>query len=213
MVERIAQDIGRGTLVYDPESGKVGEYQGKAGPYAMLRPVGGGREWEADAGRIRPATAQERLSAEVQAANVRSQGGRCGVEDLSRPPVPVPGCGDCAELAVRRDQARARADGTAETDANVLLRRHQRGDHAGVTDRPVRRLFRYVPYAIVQDPSAEPEYEARCVSGEEADCGASSGPCRGPEEVEEWQRRHTQETRHTRYRRSFADYAVLERQG
>lgn len=27
---------------------------------------------------------------------------------------------------------------------------------------------------------------------------------------EEWQRRHTQETRHTRYRRSFADYSVLE---
>ncbi|WP_329338238.1 hypothetical protein OG252_22585 [Streptomyces sp. NBC_01352] len=32
-----------------------------------------------------------------------------------------------------------------------------------------------------------------------------------PAEVEEWQRRHTQETRHLRYRRSFADYAVFER--
>ncbi|PZT70494.1 hypothetical protein DN402_15175 [Streptomyces sp. SW4] len=73
-------------------------------------------------------------------------------------------------------------------------------------------MFRYVPYVIVQDPSAEPEYEARCVSGDEADCGAVSGPCRAPSEVEEWQRRHTQETRHTRYRRTFADYAVLERQ-
>ena len=28
--------------------------------------------------------------------------------------------------------------------------------------------------------------------------------------VEKWQRRHTQETRHTRYRRFFADYALLE---
>ncbi|GAB2876368.1 hypothetical protein GCM10027074_50500 [Streptomyces deserti] len=214
MVERIAKEIDRGTLVYDPKSDKVGEYRGKAGPYAMLRPVGGGREWEADRDLIRPATPEERLSAGVQAANARSQIGRYGVEDLSRPPVPVPDCPTCAELAVRRDEARARADGTAETDANVLLRRHQRRDHVeGTTDVRVRRFFRYVPYTIVQDPSAEPEYEARCVSGEEADCGASSGPCRGPAEVEEWQRRHTQETRHTRYRRSFADYAVLERQG
>ncbi|WP_405870334.1 hypothetical protein [Streptomyces sp. NBC_00005] len=32
-----------------------------------------------------------------------------------------------------------------------------------------------MPYSIVQDASAEPEYEARCVPGE-ADCGARSGP-------------------------------------
>ncbi|WP_440581748.1 DUF7848 domain-containing protein [Streptomyces djakartensis] len=76
-----------------------------------------------------------------------------------------------------------------------------------------RRVFRYVPYTIVQDPSALPEYEARCVSGEEADCGAGSGVRSAPAEVEEWQRRHTQETRHLRYRRCFADYAVLERKG
>ncbi|WP_436847831.1 DUF7848 domain-containing protein [Streptomyces coeruleorubidus] len=65
----------------------------------------------------------------------------------------------------------------------------------------------------MQDASALPEYQAHCVSGEDEDCGASSGPCPSPAEVEEWQRRHTQETRHLRYRRSFADYAVLERQG
>jgi hypothetical protein len=72
-----------------------------------------------------------------------------------------------------------------------------------------RRIFRYVPYSITQDASAEPEYEAHCVSGDEADCGAASGPCSAPADVEEWQRKHTQETRHTRYRRSFVDYAVL----
>ncbi|MEH0419022.1 DUF7848 domain-containing protein [Streptomyces sp. B21-083] len=76
-----------------------------------------------------------------------------------------------------------------------------------------RRVFRYVPYLIVQDPTAEPEYAARCVSGEESDCGAESGVRQGPADVEEWQRRHTQDTRHTRYRRTFADYAVLEPQG
>ncbi|MEV0444560.1 hypothetical protein AB0I84_14295 [Streptomyces spectabilis] len=64
----------RGALVFDPAARKVGEYQGKAGPYAMLRPVGGGREWEADPLKIRPATSTERLSAEVRAANGRAAG-------------------------------------------------------------------------------------------------------------------------------------------
>ncbi|MFF5143373.1 hypothetical protein ACFY6U_27175 [Streptomyces sp. NPDC013157] len=72
-----------------------------------------------------------------------------------------------------------------------------------------RRVFRYVPYVIVQDAGAAPEYAARCVSGDEEDCGAESGVCGHPAQVEEWQRRHTQETRHMRYRRVFADYAVL----
>ncbi|MFG2376428.1 hypothetical protein ACGFY9_33765 [Streptomyces sp. NPDC048504] len=65
----------RGALMYDPVLPKVGEYQDKAGPYAMLRPVGGGREWEADPEQIRPATAEERLSAGVKAANARAERG------------------------------------------------------------------------------------------------------------------------------------------
>ncbi|MEU0246041.1 hypothetical protein ABZ192_17180 [Streptomyces sp. NPDC006235] len=198
-----------GTLVYDPATRKVGEYQDRTGPYVMLRPVGGGREWQADPARIRVATLEERLSAGVRAANHRSREGLSA--DPSRPPVPVPGCAVCEELGVRRDQARAAFDGSAVTDANVLLRHHQRQEHGG--EPAGRRIFRYVPYSIVQDASAVPEYQAYCVSGEEEDCGASSGPRPTPAEVEEWQRRHTQETRHLRYRRSFADYAVLERQG
>ncbi|MFE0803302.1 hypothetical protein [Streptomyces sp. NPDC058812] len=196
-----------GTLVYDPRTREVGEYRGEAGPCAMLRPVGGGREWQADPALIRAATAGERLSAGVRAANGRSCGGLLAeppLVDVGPPPEPVTGCDTCARLAERRAHARAAGDGSAETDADVLLARHQRQEHAG------RRVFRYVPFTIVQDPTAQPEYEARCVSGDEADCGASSGPCQGPEEVEEWQRGHTQETRHLRYRRCFADYAVLE---
>lgn len=73
-----------------------------------------------------------------------------------------------------------------------------------------RRVFRYVPFSIVQDGTAEPEYAARCVSGADSECGVESGLRQDPAEVEEWQLRHTQETRHTRYRRNFADYAVLE---
>jgi hypothetical protein len=61
-----------GALMYDPATRKVGEYQDKAGPYVMLRPVGGGREWEADPARIRLASPEERLSAGVKAANARA---------------------------------------------------------------------------------------------------------------------------------------------
>ncbi|WP_342456401.1 hypothetical protein [Streptomyces coeruleorubidus] len=198
-----------GTLVYDPETRKVGEYQDKTGPYVMLRPVGGGREWQADPARIRVATLEERLRAGVRAANDRSREGLSA--DPTRPPAPVPGCAACEELAARRDKARAAFDASAVTDANVLLRQHQREVHGG--EPAGRRIFRYVPYSIVQDASALPEYQAYCVSGDDADCGATSGPCQAPGEVEEWQRRHTQQTRHLRYRRSFADYAVLEKRG
>jgi hypothetical protein len=72
------------------------------------------------------------------------------------------------------------------------------------------RVFRFVPFTIVQDQAAEPEYFARCVSGDEAECGAESGALPTPRDVEEWQRQHTQDTLHVRYRRVFADYAVLE---
>ncbi|MGW3949618.1 DUF7848 domain-containing protein [Streptomyces sp. NPDC004752] len=73
-----------------------------------------------------------------------------------------------------------------------------------------RRTFRYLPFTIVQDATAEPEYAARCVSGIESEYGAESGVCHDSGEVEEWQRKHTQETRYTRYRRNFADYAAME---
>ncbi|WP_329365575.1 hypothetical protein [Streptomyces sp. NBC_01483] len=35
-----------GTSLYDTQTRRVGEYRDKAGPYAMLRPVGGGGEWQ-----------------------------------------------------------------------------------------------------------------------------------------------------------------------
>jgi hypothetical protein len=62
-----------GAVVYDPRAGRVGEYRDRTGPYAMLRPLGGGREWEADPALIREATPQERLAARLRAANVRSE--------------------------------------------------------------------------------------------------------------------------------------------
>ncbi|MEV6838545.1 hypothetical protein AB0N17_29220 [Streptomyces sp. NPDC051133] len=127
-----SEPLGPGSLCYDPATAKVGEYRDRAGPYVMLRPVGGGREWEADPDTLRPATNQERLGASVRAANHRS----AAVPSLSpppeqtgRPPRAVPGCGTCAGLAGRRETARAAYDRSAETDANVLLRQHQREEH------------------------------------------------------------------------------------
>lgn len=44
-------------------------------------------------------------------------------------PAPVPGCATCTALAAQREDARAEFDRSGETDANVLLRRHQRLRH------------------------------------------------------------------------------------
>jgi len=122
-----------GTLFYDPATDRVGEYRDRIGSYVMLRPVGGGVEWEADPEALRPATDRERLSAGVRAVNERAAGAP-GMAlplpgDPSRAPRPVPGCGRCAELVERREAARASYDRSAETDANVLLRQHQGSRH------------------------------------------------------------------------------------
>ncbi|MFE8941841.1 hypothetical protein ACFYNX_30730 [Streptomyces sp. NPDC007872] len=122
----------RGALVYDQVAHVVGEFRGRAGPYAMLRPVGGGREWQADPADLRPATPAERLSAGVRAADDRTRAGTeaaAPVPDLSRPPRPVPHCVACALLVRERREARERHDRSAETDANVLMRRHLARDH------------------------------------------------------------------------------------
>ncbi|MGW7817417.1 hypothetical protein ACWGLF_04620 [Streptomyces puniciscabiei] len=70
-----------------------------------------------------------RLRADVRAANERARATPPDPEDLSRPPRPVPGCPACMTLAERRDAARAAYERSAETDANVLLRQHQRQEH------------------------------------------------------------------------------------
>jgi hypothetical protein len=43
-----------GALVRDAKRGRVGVYMGQGGPYAMLRPLGGGQEWEALPEDLRP---------------------------------------------------------------------------------------------------------------------------------------------------------------
>ncbi|WP_251682036.1 MULTISPECIES: hypothetical protein [unclassified Streptomyces] len=122
----------RGAVVYDAASGRAGEYVGQDGAHAVLRPVGGGGAWRTDPDRVRAATLAERLSAGVQAANRRARRtvAQALDADPGRPPQAVAGCAECARLDRERAAARAAFDWSAQTDANVLLRRHQNADHA-----------------------------------------------------------------------------------
>ncbi|WP_246460019.1 hypothetical protein [Streptomyces himalayensis] len=62
-----------GTVVVDERQGRVGQVMGTAGPYLQLRPLGGGKEWDACPEAVRVATPAERLSAGVAAANAASR--------------------------------------------------------------------------------------------------------------------------------------------
>ncbi|RPK83999.1 hypothetical protein EES45_05035 [Streptomyces sp. ADI97-07] len=62
-----------GAAVHDGDSGRVGLVMGHEGPYLQLRPLGGGREWDADPSRLRPLGPAELLSARVAEANARSR--------------------------------------------------------------------------------------------------------------------------------------------
>ncbi|MFB7508809.1 hypothetical protein [Streptomyces broussonetiae] len=67
-----------GALVVDAETNKLGYVMGHEGPYVQLRPVTGGREWNADPVRVRSATEAERLQAmreRTRAMNSFSSGG------------------------------------------------------------------------------------------------------------------------------------------
>ncbi|MFC4502153.1 MULTISPECIES: hypothetical protein [Streptomyces] len=70
-----------GTLVADTQRDKLGYVMGHQGPYIQLRPVAGGREWDADPACVRLATDEERLRAmgeRTRALNSVSSGGICG---------------------------------------------------------------------------------------------------------------------------------------
>ncbi|MFJ4124761.1 hypothetical protein ACIP3U_25990 [[Kitasatospora] papulosa] len=58
---------------------------GHEGPYLQLRPLGGGREWDADPARLRPLGPAELLSARVAEANARSRTG-LGLGDIRGSP-------------------------------------------------------------------------------------------------------------------------------
>ena len=72
-----------------------------------------------------------------------------------------------------------------------------------------RAVYRFVNYRIAQDPTGEVSRSALCVSGEEVDCGESSGEL-GEEAVGKWMAEHSAATGHARFKRTFNDYAVVE---
>ncbi|MFF7181390.1 hypothetical protein [Streptomyces sp. NPDC008121] len=63
-----------GSYVVDIRTGRVGTVMGHEGPYLQLRPLGGGREWDAEPEGVREATSGERLSAATAHVNARSRG-------------------------------------------------------------------------------------------------------------------------------------------
>ncbi|MFI0528561.1 hypothetical protein ACH3XX_00755 [Streptomyces scabiei] len=63
-----------GDVVEDTDRKRVGKLMSIEGDNAWLRPLGGGREWDARPERLRPATPAQALSANVAAANARSRG-------------------------------------------------------------------------------------------------------------------------------------------
>ncbi|MFB1046760.1 hypothetical protein [Streptomyces chrestomyceticus] len=66
---------GTGSLVYDTVQLRLGQVVDHLGAFVQLRPPGGGREWEADPGSLRPLTPCEALSARVAVANHASENG------------------------------------------------------------------------------------------------------------------------------------------
>ena len=71
-----------GDAVHDSARDRVGVVMGRVGPCFQLRPLGGGREWDARPDRIRALSSTELLSARVATANARSRGSL----GLSEPP-------------------------------------------------------------------------------------------------------------------------------
>lgn len=65
-------------LVVDTVRNQLGYVMGHEGPYLQLRPVTGGREWDAQPAHVRDATESERLQAmreRTRALNAASSNG------------------------------------------------------------------------------------------------------------------------------------------
>ncbi|MFD7259604.1 hypothetical protein [Streptomyces sp. NPDC059874] len=63
------RDWEAGETALDASTGRVGRVVGHVGPRYQLRPLNGGREWEADPESLEPAHQSDALSAAVVIAN------------------------------------------------------------------------------------------------------------------------------------------------
>jgi hypothetical protein len=62
-----------GDVVRDIACDRVGTVMDQVGPHVQLRPLAGGREWEADPGQLRPVSRSELLRAHLAEVNARSR--------------------------------------------------------------------------------------------------------------------------------------------
>ncbi|MEU3249911.1 hypothetical protein [Streptomyces sp. NPDC006997] len=62
-----------GAAVRDTVRDRVGRVMGRQGPYLQVRPLGGGREWDADPQNVRALSQDELLSALLAEVNARSR--------------------------------------------------------------------------------------------------------------------------------------------
>ncbi|WP_405675506.1 hypothetical protein OG292_07470 [Streptomyces sp. NBC_01511] len=62
-----------GDTVHDTARDRVGIVMAHQGPCLQLRPLGGGREWDADPAHVRPPSPAELLSAQLAEVNARSR--------------------------------------------------------------------------------------------------------------------------------------------
>ena len=72
------------------------------------------------------------------------------------------------------------------------------------------RVLRFRNFTIMPDPLGLPTFEARCVSGDEEECGAESGEHDAVAGRDDWVQRHFKATGHQRYQHVLSDYRIIE---
>ncbi|WP_060177073.1 hypothetical protein [Streptomyces sp. IMTB 1903] len=72
------------------------------------------------------------------------------------------------------------------------------------TGTPARKRYRFREYHVttVVDPMTLPTFTAVCVTGEDHDCGATSGELHAEDELTRWIAEHCAQTSHDFYHRS-----------
>lgn len=73
---RVGDVAAVGDAVRDIATDRVGRVMGREGPYVQLRPLAGGREWDAEPAHLRPMSQSELLSALLAELNARSRRAR-----------------------------------------------------------------------------------------------------------------------------------------
>ncbi|MCX5426092.1 hypothetical protein [Streptomyces sp. NBC_00078] len=74
----------------------------------------------------------------------------------------------------------------------------------------MRAAYRFRAYNFTADQSTLPTYQAVCVTGDDADCGADSGPQESEENLNRWMAEHSRDTAHATFRRAQWSYVEVQ---